>query len=59
MYKVKVLVVKEVVVIEVEAKYCFVDGNNNLVFQDELLPVGEPLAVISSSRWIVVQRTRG
>ncbi len=55
MYKVKVLVVKEVVEVEVEARYCFVDGNNNLVFQDKALSVGEPLAVISSSRWIVVQ----
>lgn len=59
MYKVKVLVVKEVVEVEVEARYCFVDGNNNLVFQDKALSVGEPLAIISSSRWVVVQRARG
>lgn len=56
MYRVRMLVVKEVVEIEVEAKYCFVDGNNNLVFQNTVMMIAEPIAMISASRWISVKR---
>lgn len=56
MYKVRVLVTKEVVEVEIEAQYCLVDGNNNLVFQNRTLTLAEPLAMIAASRWISVKR---
>ena len=56
MYKVRMLIVKEVVEVTVEAKYCFVDGNNNLVFQNQAFSFPEPIAMISASRWISVKK---
>lgn len=56
MYKVRLLVVKEVVEVDVEANYCIVDGNNNLVFQNKIMSFPEPIAMISASRWISVKK---
>ena len=58
MYVVKLLVVKEIVEVEVEARYVFVDGNNNLVFQNKALSVGEPLDVINARVWVSVRNER-
>lgn len=56
MYQVRLLIVKEVVEVTIEARYCFVDGNNNLVFQNQAFSFPEPIAMISASRWISVKK---
>lgn len=56
MYKVRMLIVKEVVEVDVDAKFCLVDGNNNLTFQDKLMSFPEPLAMICANRWISVKK---
>lgn len=56
MYKVKVLIGKEIVEVEVKAEYVFVDGNNNLVFENSRAGGGEPVAMISAKWWINVRR---
>lgn len=55
-YKVRVLMVKEVEEVIVEAAYCFVDWNNNLVFQDEPLFAGAPLDMFSAKYWVSVEK---
>ena len=56
MYKIKLLIGKEIVEIKVEAKYCFVDGNNNLVLQDRSAPLAQPIAMFSASRWMAIHK---
>lgn len=56
MYQVRLLIVKEVVEVTIEARFCFVDGNNNLVFQNQAFSFPEPIAMISASRWISVKK---
>ena len=59
MYKVTVLVGKEVVEVEIKAKYCLVDVNNNLVFHNEPVPSRRAVALVSSSRWVSVKEDSG
>ena len=56
MYKIKLLIGKEVIEIKVEARYCFVDGNNNLILQDKSAPLAQPVAMFSASRWIAARK---
>ena len=55
-YKVRVLMVKEVEEVTVTAKYCFVDWNNNLIFQNEPLFAAEPLDMFSAKYWVSVEK---
>ena len=55
-YRVRVLMVKEVEEVVVTARYCFVDWNNNLIFQNEPFFAGEPLAMFSAKYWVSVER---
>lgn len=57
MYKVKVITIKEIEEVDVDAMYCLVDNHNNLLFQNSgAWATLEPLAMFSASRWISVRK---